>query len=238
VLVVAVVLVAIAAVVGERIARDYAEGYIRDELVTAVPGTEPVVTVGDGSVLLQAASGALDSVHVTADGVTFDEVTGNLELTATDVPLDGSSAGSVTAQFDVDEAAVADLVTATEGFETADVTLVDDAIAVGSSFSVFGSNIPLDIRLEPQLGDAGELVLTPATVAVNDAQLSLDELADGPFGSIVSDLVKPQSVCIAEYVPAELGVSDVAIVESALRLTLTGEDVSLDEESLSTLGAC
>jgi hypothetical protein len=81
-------------------------------------------------------------------------------------------------------------------------------------------------------------VLTPASVSVNDAELSLTDLASGPLGSIVSAVVKPQTVCVASYIPAVLTLTDATVDNDSLELQISGDNVALTGTDFEQLGSC
>ena len=237
-LVVIVVLLIAAWIIGDRIARDYAEDYISDQIVASFPGTEPDVTLGAGSVLAQAIGGELDSVHVVMDDVTFGDITGNVVFDADGVPLDSAKTiDTLDVGFTLSQDGVASIVGQLDGLENATTTLGDKQISLASEFSVLGIDIPLSLDLDPSVA-ADALVLTPTTVSVNGAEISLSDVASSPFGGAVSNLVKPQSVCVAQYLPSALTLTGASVVGSSLRLDIVGSDISLATTDFETLGSC
>jgi hypothetical protein len=237
-LVVIVVLLIVAWFVGDRIARDYAEDYISDQIVASFPGTEPDVTLGSGSILAQAIGGELDSVHVVMDDVTFGDISGNVVLDADGVPLDSAKTiDTLDVGFTLSESGVASIVGQLDGLEDATTTLGDKEISLASTFSVLGIDIPLSLSLSPSVAEDA-LVLTPTTVSVNGAEISLSDIASSPFGGAVSNLVKPQAVCVTQYLPSALTLTGASVVGSTLRLDIVGEDISLATTDFETLGTC
>jgi hypothetical protein len=235
--VIAAILIA-AFIVGDRIARDYAEGYIRDQVIAAFPGTDPTVTIADGSVLLQVVSGALDTVDIEMTDAAFGSITGDLSIAASDVPLDGTKPiDTVDIAFTMSEAQAQQILDGLDGFESATISLQDSEVGIASSFDVFGASIPLGLTLAPSVTD-GTLVLTPATVSVNGAELSLTDLSSSPFGGIVTSLVKPQEVCVAQYLPSVLTLESATVVDGELTFGFSGSDVALATTDFEELGSC
>ena len=224
--------------IGDRIARDYAESVVRDQLLLAFPSSDPVVTIGPGSVLAQALAGSLDTIHVDLGPTDLGGVTGDVSLDAEGVPLDVTKPITTLAiDVAIGEAEAQQLISGLDGLENATLSLTGDEISLDSSFTVFTATIPLGISFTPAAAD-GAIELTPSAVSVNGAELSLTELASGPFGGVVSAIVKPQTVCVAEYLPVVLRLTDAAVSDGRLLLSIDGSGVVLDGDELETLGTC
>lgn len=241
VLIALVVLAALAVAawfVGDRIARDYAVDLIHDQLVVAFPSSDPQVTVAPGSVLAMAIAGSLDAVSVDMGTTEFGDISGSLKFDATGVPIDSTKPiENLDITFDIAEADVQRIITDLDGLENAELSLADNEVALASSFEVFGASIPLGISFAPSVADSA-IVLTPATVSVNGAVLNLTDLASGPFGSVVTGIVKPQTVCVAQYLPAVLTLTDATVTGDRLRLGISGDGIALERSDFTALGTC
>ena len=89
------VVVLVVAVVGFFVAdaavKSYASNLVKQRIIQVLqldPATPISVDLGGGSILLQALSGKVSTVHVTAPKVSFGALTGSAVVHATDVPLD------------------------------------------------------------------------------------------------------------------------------------------------------
>jgi hypothetical protein len=242
-LVVAVVLVVVivaGVIVAEVATRAYARDYIRDQLATAfaLPADHPMdVELGGGSFVLQVLSGTLDAVDVDIDDVPLGEVSGALALSGTGIPLDGETAvGALTATATVDAAEVQKLRSYISGIDLESITLGEGVVDVATTVDAGFLSLPVTAGIEPSVAD-GELVFTPRTVSVSGAEISLDDLADGPLRSLARSLVPAQSFCVAEFVPRSIVLTGVDADPRRLQLSFTGESVVLGP-ALETLGTC
>lgn len=235
IVVIAIIVVVIAAV--EIGGRPVLQSYIRGQIVKSLPGTDPVVTVGSGSLILQALSGHLDSVDVSIPDAPLGGITSDLTISAADVPLDTSNPiPAATIGVDATKAEVQTLVRQLDGFSDASVALKGD-LSLGSSFSVFGQKIPFAIGVVPT-ADRGELVLTPSSVTLNGAKIALADLKKVPLGSNILSLVKPQRVCVAQYLPKDITLSGVKIVDNHLHLSAVARNIVLSKTDFSAVGSC
>ena len=234
--VVIVLLVAAVAVV-EIGGRPVAQDYIRNEIVKALPGTDPEVTIGPGSLVLQAIAGHLDKVDVTVPDATIGTFTSDLTLSATDVPLDSTAPlGTLDIGVDANAAEVQELVQQLDGLEKATVA-IDGDVNIASSFSVLGLTVPFGFGVAPT-ADQGALVLTPTTVSLNNATLSLADVAKAPFGTYITGLVKPQRICVSEYLPKVLTLTGARVTGSSLHLNGEADGISLGSTDFTVLGSC
>ena len=140
--------------IAEKYVREYAENYARDQIVAvlALPEDTPVaVTLGEGSIILQALSGAIGEVNVEAKDVTFGELTGDARITATKVPLDGTKpVETLDITVSIDEDNVRTLAGSLSGLELNSIELQDGVIAIGSEFNIFNLLvIPVAVDLAP-----------------------------------------------------------------------------------------
>jgi hypothetical protein len=244
-LVIVVVLLVIAFIVGDSLARTAAEGYIRDQLVSRldVPADQAMsVEIAPGSVLLQALGGSLDSIDVSIDDATIGGLTGDAHLTATRVPLDSSQPlDELEVTVSVGPDAVESLLTDYAGLDVSSVELADGRVTIGSAVNVFGLAVPLGLTLRPSV-DAGDLVLMPSAVSVNDTEVDLDDLSSTPIGPLVSTIAAPQTICLASRLPSVVTLTDIAVTGSgsAARLSVTAraDGIVLAATDFATVGSC
>lgn len=239
-LLVLIVLLVVAYFVGERVARDYAVGYIREQVVTGLdlPSDEGVgVDLGEGSFLLQAATGAITKLDITVDEFTLGDVSGSATATAHHVPLDSTAPVSELAiAVEINEDQLTALSDSLSGSNLDSVELDGQNIRIGASVKILAVNIPISVALLPG-AENGEIVFTPVDITAAGQQLTADALRDGLFGEIASPLLTSRAVCIASELPAALTLDDVTVVGNNLVATLNGDGAVLGED-LATKGTC
>jgi len=236
-LAVLVVLIVAAVVVVETAGRGIAENYIRGQVIKALPGTNPTVKIGSGSLVLQLLHGSLTSVNVAIPDATFGTFTGDLTLAARDVPLDSTKPiKKLDVAVAVDQSQLQSIVRKVKGLSSASVA-VDNDVKISSSFTVFGLGVPYGISFAPSVSKS-ELVLTPTAVSVNKVSVSLSKLESSPLGAAVKNIAKPQKVCVAGYLPKVLSLSRVTIVGSTTRFSAKGNGIALGTTNFQKLGSC
>jgi hypothetical protein len=239
-LLVLIVLLVVAYFVGERVARDYAVGYIREQVVTGLdlPSDEGVgVDLGEGSFLLQAATGAITKLDITVDEFTLGDVSGSATATAHHVPLDSTAPVSELAiAVEINEDQLTALSDSLSGSNLDSVELDGQNIRIGASVKILAVNIPISVALLPG-AENGEIVFTPVDITAAGQQLTADALRDGLFGDIAAPLLTSRAVCIASELPAALTLDDVTVVGNNLVATLNGDGAVLGED-LATKGTC
>ena len=240
-LVVIGVVIVVAWIVVDNLAREWAKNYIRETITTSfdLPADQPMqITIGPGSLIAQAISGSIDSVDVALDDVPLGDLSGDVTLAVTDIPLDQTQpVDTLRVGVTVDEENVQKLSTYLSDADLTQITLEGDEIAVGTSFNLLGLELPVSLTLAPAAVD-GALAFAPSTISVNDAVISLTELREGPFGGLAGDLLDSQTFCIAEYLPLAITLTDVSVENDTLVLAAEGDDAALGGEGFSTLGTC
>jgi hypothetical protein len=240
-LVIVAVLVVVALVVGERIARETATKQIHDGLATAfaLPADAPMdIDLGPGLLLAQLAGGSIDEATITIDDVPLDELSGTVTIRATGFPLAADApVQTLRATATVDEKDVQKLRSYISGIDLDSIALGDGVVEVGAAVKVLAFSLPVTADVEPSV-DAGSLVFTPVTVSVNGVSLPLDALLDGPFASIAESIVPAQSFCVAEYLPAEIGLSAVRVTPEALELDFVGDGALVGAADFADPGSC
>ena len=243
--VIALVIVIVVAIIGLLVAESYArataEQYVRDQVRTvfALPEDQDVdVSIGPGSVLLQAVRGSIDSIEVGVAAVTFGELTGDVALTATDVPLDSAAPlSALDVSFSIAEDDLQSLTGFLDDINLTSVQLVGDEVEVGSSFELIGFTFPVTVLLAPTIVD-GQLSLDPSTIAIDGNDISVQDLRDSLLGGFAGEILAARSICVAEYIPAALTVTDVAIADDRLVLDLASRDIALGDPAFTTPGTC
>jgi hypothetical protein len=241
VLVLLAILVTIALVVADGYAKDYARDYIKQRIIQVLgiePGTPVTVDIGEGSVLLQALAGRLDSVDVTAAKVTFGELTGSAVVHAEGVPLDENAATrELQVEFAVAEADVAALAGNLSGMSLDSISLDEPEIVANTTYLLFGFvELEVGMGLEPSAQD-GRIVFTPTSIRLNGESFTAEQLRQS-FGQLADELLAQQSVCVDESLPVALTIVDVDVVKKELLVKIDGDGVVLGGPDLSTLGTC
>lgn len=236
-----VVLLVVGFFVADAMARDYARDYIKQRIVAVLgldPATPVSVDIGGGSVLFQAMAGRLDSVDVTADEVTFGELTGAATVHAEGVPLD---ANAETRELDVtfeigEDQVVAALGDNLSGIELQSVVLEEPEIVVATEIDLFFFKLPIEMGLVPS-AEEGAIVFTPTTITLGDEDYTADELRK-ELGELADAFLQQQTMCVDESLPVALTVTDVDVVATDLVLQINGDGAALGGPDLSTMGTC
>jgi hypothetical protein len=243
---IALAIVAILLVVGffiaDGFAKTYAENYVRERIVDVLqldPAADVVVDLGTGSVLLQAARGAIDEVDVQVDTITFGEISGAARITATEVPLDSSKPVDVLdIEVTVTEENVKKLSGFMSGIELTSIDIENELIRIGTEFSVVFFTVPVSVDLQPTAQDGG-INFDPVTILLGDDEISVADLRASPeFSAIAGDLLASRDFCVASFLPQALTIDRVDIVGTDLVLGIDGDGTALSDPALSTLGTC
>lgn len=229
--------------IGDALARDYATAYVKQRIieVLALPADTPVdVTLGEGSIILQALSGAINEVDVTADRLTFGELTGDASVHAEKVPLDGSiPVDRLRITMTIAEDDVRALAGSLSGLELKSIELQDGVIAIGTEFNILGFFVvPVAVDLAPGASEGG-ITFDPVTIYLGEDQISVADLRNSPeFSAFAGDLLRTQTVCVAGSLPQALTVDDVQVLGTDLVVSVNGDGVALADPRLSTMGTC
>jgi hypothetical protein len=244
VIVVVVVLATLVAgfFVADAAAKSYAEDQIKQKLVAALgvdPATDVQVTIGGGSVLLQALNGKLATVDVAIPRLAFGDLVGTAAVHATQVPLDEKAPlQKLAISYRVSEKNAAVLASDLSGMKLDSITLDAPEIVAKSSFSVFGIGIPVGLGLTPSAAK-GALVFTPTTIQVNGASFTAGQLFATPgLGALAKQLLHQQTFCVAQYLPKALTVTSAAVADHQFVLTISGDGAALGGAGFATRGSC
>jgi len=90
--------------------------------------------------------------------------------------------------------------------------------------------------IEPSAED-GQIVFTPTSIRLGNDTYTAKELRQ-TFGGFASQLLRQQSFCVAENLPAALTIVDVDVVGKDLIVTIDGDGAALGGPDLSTSGTC
>jgi hypothetical protein len=235
--VVLLLLITIAFLVAEKLVRDGASAVLSAPIKQAFGAQSDVaVEFGQGSVILQAMGGSIDSVSVDADNVTLGESTGRIQLVAGGVPL--STDGTIrtlSADWYVDAAGVTALMASSDS--PAAVQLADDRILVTTETQIVGQTVPLVVTVVPSAAE-GYLSLTVEALTVDGEAVDVEAAKAGSYGQAVAALVATRSVCVADKLPTSLAIDSASVVGDQLVLGFTGTNVALSGGGLTTKGSC
>ncbi len=235
-----VVVLGIAAVIAESLARQQVSALIGDQVRESLqlePEHPVEVTIEGASVLLQVIGGRLDAVTVEAPDVAVGELAGDLTLIAQGVAIDATQpSDSVQAVYRVAEADVAAIAGFLAGTVINDVQLDEREIRFQTAFSFFGIEFSVGLGLTPSVQD-GQLAFTPSSVQLGDERLDATQLQE-QFGGLVEPLLTSQSFCVAQYLPQALELTSVQVGDEQLVVVFAAEDAALGGPEFSTRGAC
>jgi hypothetical protein len=228
-------------IAGDIVGRNYAEQFVRGKIIEvfALPAdTELGVTIGEGSIIAQAISGRIDSVTVVADDLAFGGLAGDVVIVATGIPLDGAQPlDTLRVRLTAGEAELQALSKNLSGVEAATIELRDSSIAIGTEYTLFTFTVPIGVELEPAVVD-GQLSFQPVTITVNGNEISVEDLTSGPLGGIAGPLLGAQSLCISEYLPVALTLTDARVMRGQLIVELSGDGAALGGAEFTTMGSC
>ncbi|MCT9818667.1 DUF2993 domain-containing protein [Microbacterium sp. W1N] len=237
---VVVVLLAVAAwFIGEWVARGIVERTIRQQVVSnlQLPADQQVDVEVPGAVLPQLIGGSLGQVRVASDDVAIDGITGDVVVTAADVPIRGGADwSSAQASISLDEQQLQALLGRVEGFPADSVTLDSPDIAMSTELSVLGASIPVGVGLSVTTQD-GALLLTPDTLRLAGAEVPAETLVD-QFGAIARTVVRDWEVCVAQYVPRALTLTSTTVGADAVVAEFDIDSALLTDPSARETGTC
>jgi hypothetical protein len=240
ILLVLAILLVIAFFVADAYAKDYARAYIKERIVAVLGIDDPSkvqVDIGEGSVLLQALRGELDQIDVTAEQVSFGILNGAATVHAEGVPLDENApVDALEVTFAVAEGDVEALAGNLSGLQLESIVLEEPEIVASTTFNFFGFQIPVGMGIEPS-ADEGRIVFTPTSIRLGEDNYTAEELRE-TFGGFADQLLRQQSFCVAENLPAALTIVDVDVDAKNLVVKIDGDGAALGGPDLSTPGTC
>lgn len=234
-----VVLAVVAWFAAEAIARDLVTRTVRSEITQrlSLPADHEVDVQVPGVIIPQLISGSLDEITVASEDVPVGEFVGDVTVTATDVPIRGvSDIGGATATVTLDETQLQGLLSTIEGFPADTVGLDEPDVTMSTELQVFGAGIPVGVALTPTVSD-GSIVLTPATFEVAGTTIDAAQLSQ-QFGAVANLVVRDWTVCLAEYIPAGVTVTDVHIDGDVLVADADVDGGIVTDPALQANGTC
>lgn len=230
-----IVLLGIAAVLVDNGLRAAAEsvaaGQIEQRLPAGVTGHLEVRIEG-GSVILQYLSGSFDRVDVDGSALKIDGQPAPTHVVARGVPTDLTKpVRDVTARVALDQAALNSLVKVPGA--VSGVTPGDGTLSFDGSQSLLG--LTVSYRATAKAKAAGETItLTPTAATVTASPVGLN------FTAVVNAILgqAPLSVCVAQYLPAGVEITNIAVTPTAATLSFAAKNLVLSGSALATKGSC
>ncbi|MDL9980467.1 DUF2993 domain-containing protein [Microbacterium candidum] len=224
---------------GEWVASQIVTSTVREQVIEtlALPADQQIDVAVSGAVLPQLIGGTIDDITVSSQNVTVGEFTGDVSVHATGVPTRGSGdIESATATVTIDEAELQRLLSTVKGFPADTVGLAEPDVTMSKTLNLLGLSVPVAVGLTPSAQD-GKLILTPDYVKVAGAQLSAADVKSR-FGDAASAVVRDWPVCIAQYLPAGVTLTDVAVTGNELVTHFAIDGAIAHDKSLQEKGTC
>jgi hypothetical protein len=214
------------------VAEQQAEQRIADQLPGQVTGNVNVAIEGDW-VIPQLIRGTLDRVVLDGPNLQADGTPFQAHIVATDVPTDQErTVGHVVATVSMDQDPASALLARTAGTPP-DLRFGDGTIGYAGSTRVLGITFGYTVAAEPVLRDASTVVITPAKVELQAGSFQVD-LAQTIQG--IRDVTYP--VCVAQYLPAGVAVTDVTVADGRASMTMESSALQLTRDSIGVSGSC
>lgn len=224
---------------GEWVARDIVTKAVSQQLSRqlGVPAGETVDVDIPGSLLLQLATGTIGEATVTAPDLEVDGFSGEVTVTVHDVRLrEGFAMSGGTATARMDAAQLRTLMSGVEGFPAGTLGLADPNVTMSTAVSVFGASVPVGVSLTPS-ADAGDLVLTPASVTLGGAAVTADDLRSR-LGGLANTVLRDWRVCVAGRLPAGLTLTGARVSGEHLVAEFRVDGAIATDPSLRERGTC
>ncbi|WP_203580466.1 LmeA family phospholipid-binding protein [Microbacterium hibisci] len=241
--IVAFAIVAVLAVVAwfaaEAIARQVVTSVVRDQVRTqlSLPADQPIDVGIAGAVIPQLIGGSLDELTIASDDVSFGGVTGDVTVTAEDVAVRGTGEMSgATATVSLDEAQLQTLLATVEDFPADSVALAAPNVTMSRDLELFGVAIPVGVALTPSAA-AGDIVLTPVSLRLGDSEVTADALRE-QFGAVTDTVLRDWDVCVAQYLPAGVTLTGVAVQDDVLVADFDVDGAIATDPALQETGTC
>ncbi|MFC8680911.1 DUF2993 domain-containing protein [Microbacterium ureisolvens] len=241
--IVAFAIVAILAVVAwfaaEALARQIVTGVVRDQVRTqlSLPADQPIDVGIAGAVIPQLIGGSLDELTIASDDVAFGGVTGDVAVTANDVAVRGTGEMSgATATVSLDESQLQTLLATVDDFPADTVGLAAPNVTMSRDLALFGVAIPVGVTLTPSAAE-GDIVLAPVSLQLGGSEVTADALRE-QFGGIADTVLRDWDVCVAQYLPAGVTLTGVAVDGDVLVADFDVDGAIATDPALQENGTC
>ncbi|MBB2976236.1 hypothetical protein FHX49_001810 [Microbacterium endophyticum] len=225
--------------VGEAVARDLVTKSIRQTVIAelSLPADQRVNVELEGMILPQLIAGSLTSVHIDSDDVTVGPATGDVSVDLLDIPIRGEGdigGGSGTVTFSEDQLRA--LMATVDGFPAESLGLDDPDVTISTDFSFFGASFDIGVALTPSAAD-GELVLTPSSLQLGGAEITAGDL-QSRFGSLTDGVLQDWRVCVAQYIPAAITLTDVSVDHADVLASFDIDPRVATDPAMQEAGTC
>ncbi|WP_194409011.1 DUF2993 domain-containing protein [Microbacterium cremeum] len=222
----------------DAIARQIVTGVVRDQVRSqlSLPASQPIDVDIPGAIIPQLVGGTLDELTVASDDVEVGEFVGDVSVTVQDVPIRGGAMGGATATVTLDEEQLRGLVSTIEGFPADTVGIDAPAVTMSMQLQLFGVGVPIGVALTPTAVD-GDIVLTPASLQLAGAEVGADALRN-QFGQVADLVLRDWTVCVAQYLPAGVTLTDVTVAGEELVAGFDVDGAITSDPSLREKGTC
>ncbi len=246
--VVGFVIVAVLAVAAwfaaEAIARQVVTGIVQDQVRTqlSLPADQQIDVEIDGAVLPQLISGSLTRLTISSDDVTVGgegsdaQVTGDMSVVAHGVAVRDGAIENADATLVLDEQQLRDLMSNVESFPAESLGLEAPNVTMSVDLTLLGATVPVAAALTPSAAE-GDLVLTPASLRLGDAEVSAAQLQK-TFGRLATGVLRDWDVCIAQYLPAGVTLTGVEVTGEQLVADFAVDGAIATDPSLQENGVC
>lgn len=226
-------------VAGEQIARGIVERTIREQAITqlSLPADQKIDVDVTGPVLMPLLVGNLAEVRIASDDVPVGQFTADVVVEAQDVPVrgDGDWSGAY-ATVTIDESQLQQLLGTIDDFPAETVEIDPPDVAVTFELNALVTTVPVGVALTPR-AEAGELVLTPSSLRLAGAEISADAILR-QFGALASAVVRDWDVCIAQYLPTAMTLTDVSVQPGAVVADFEIDSSILRDSAARERGTC
>lgn len=233
-----VVLAVVAWFAADAIARQIVTGVVRDQVRSqlALPESQQIDVEIPGSIIPQLIGGTLDELTVASDDVEVGQFIGDVSVTARDVPITGGALGGATATVTLDEEQLHGLVSTIEGFPADTAGIDAPAVTMSMQLQLFGVGVPVGVALTPSAVD-GDIVLTPASLQLAGTEVGADALRE-QFGQVADLVLRDWTVCVAQYLPAGVTLTDVTVEGDVLVADFDVDGRIATDPALRANGTC
>jgi hypothetical protein len=237
-LVIVVGLAIVAWFAGEAIAHNLVVKTIRDQVISqlALPADQDVQVEVASPVIPQLISGTLSEVSISSDDFPLGEFTGDVTVTATDVSIRGDDLGAATGTVTLNEEQLRALMSTVDGFPADTLGLAAPNVTMSTELSLFGVSVPVGVALTPSAVE-GDLVLSPDELQLAGASITADDLRDR-FGELSDLVLRDWTVCVAQYIPAGVTLTDVAVDGQTLVADFDVDGAIVSDPALRENGTC
>jgi hypothetical protein len=224
---------------GEAIAKDIVTKTIRDQVVTqlSLPADQEMQVDIASPIIPQLIAGTLSEVTITSEDVPMDSFVGDVTVSAQGIPIrGGGEMGSGTATVVLTEEQLRTLMATVDDFPVDSVGLEAPDVTMSTELSVFGLSIPVAAALTPS-AVGGDIVLTPASLQLGGAEIGAEDLRDR-FGRLAETVLRDWTVCIAQYIPAGLTLTAVAVDGEQVVADFDIDGAIISDPALQANGTC